>query len=57
LDVCQAAIGSSAEYGNWSSGGVTSRQMQARDMPGNLKLKYRDISGADEKVRRVARWF
>ena len=44
------AVGSAADYGNWSSGGVVSQQKQARDAPGHLSLKYRDVSDASEPV-------
>lgn len=30
--------------GNWSTGGVTSQQLQARDMPHHTKMKYRSGS-------------
>ncbi|KAJ8598358.1 hypothetical protein CTAYLR_003024 [Chrysophaeum taylorii] len=36
-----AARHEAAEHGNWTSGGVRSMQMPARDMPSHLTMKYR----------------
>eukprot|EP00633_Aureoumbra_lagunensis_P011247 CAMPEP_0197326058 /NCGR_PEP_ID=MMETSP0892-20130614/1257_1 /TAXON_ID=44058 ORGANISM="Aureoumbra lagunensis, Strain CCMP1510" /NCGR_SAMPLE_ID=MMETSP0892 /ASSEMBLY_ACC=CAM_ASM_000538 /LENGTH=202 /DNA_ID=CAMNT_0042819845 /DNA_START=60 /DNA_END=669 /DNA_ORIENTATION=+ len=37
----ESALGEASDYGNWSSGGARSMQVADRDLPNQLKMKYR----------------